>query len=102
MFLIKRIRGDREEESTYTYIRSKQADGKHKEEERRERSNTQKERTMANRPFLSSLSCIFFRLCSSLAKLRGSNLKSPGCEVGREGGREERMSGWWWTRLSGK
>lgn len=36
-------------------------------------------RTMARRPFLTSLSWSFLRLCSSLAKPRGSNLKSPGC-----------------------
>ena len=36
-------------------------------------------RTMAKRPFLSSLSWSFLREASSLAKPRGSNLKSPGC-----------------------
>jgi len=81
------------EEETHTNNNNKASRQKGGEKQDMQTQHYSK-RTMANRPFLSSLSCSFFRLCSSFAKLRGSNLKSPGCvsegeREGREGGRKE-------------
>jgi len=90
VFNEKDKRGEQEETHTHNNKASRQKGGERQDKQPQHNSK----RTMANRPFLSSLSCSFFRLCSSFAKLRGSNLKSPGCvsegwREGREGGRKE-------------